>query len=254
MDIADAPTSAVLRIPKAGETLAADLRRRIIRGQLTAGDVLPTESALMQHYGVARPTLREAFRILESESLIEIRRGKAGARVLGPSRDVSARFMGMVLQAEGATVGEVLDARLVIEPHSAGHIARTRDDHAIQVLRAALDAEAAALSDDEAFGSASAHFHQVVVETAGNRALALMAAMIEGIIARTNTEAMSEPLDGHGPANHRRAHEAHGRLVSLVEAGAAADAELQWRQHLQVVTELHLRRIDSTRIVDLLTD
>ena len=43
----------------------------------------------MERFGVSRPTLREAFRVLESESLISVRRGAhGGARVHLPNADV----------------------------------------------------------------------------------------------------------------------------------------------------------------------
>ena len=46
-------------------------------------DQLPPESALMEQFGVSRPTLREAFRILEAEGAISIRRGvRGGARLV----------------------------------------------------------------------------------------------------------------------------------------------------------------------------
>jgi len=38
-------------------------------GELAEGDALPSEAALMAEFAVSRPTLREAFRVLESESL-----------------------------------------------------------------------------------------------------------------------------------------------------------------------------------------
>ena len=69
---------ARLRVPKMAELVAGDLRRRILRGELVENDALPSESALMQRFGVSRPTLREAFRVLESESLISVRRGAHG--------------------------------------------------------------------------------------------------------------------------------------------------------------------------------
>ena len=67
-------------MPKAAELLAARIRGQIIRGELKEGDALPAESELMETFGVSRPTLREAIRVLEMESLLRMRRGRAAAR------------------------------------------------------------------------------------------------------------------------------------------------------------------------------
>jgi DNA-binding GntR family transcriptional regulator len=63
-----------LRVPKAAELLAARIRGQIIRSELKEGDALPAESELMETFGVSRPTLREAIRVLEMESLLRMRR------------------------------------------------------------------------------------------------------------------------------------------------------------------------------------
>ena len=84
-----------VRVPKMAELVAAQLRRKIVRGELAEGEALPSESALMAEFAVSRPTLREAFRVLESESLISVRRGaRGGARVQVPEGTVAARYAG----------------------------------------------------------------------------------------------------------------------------------------------------------------
>ena len=60
---------------KAADVVAAALRRRIILGELQEGEALPPETADL---GVSKPTLRQAIRILESESLVSVRRGSRG--------------------------------------------------------------------------------------------------------------------------------------------------------------------------------
>ncbi len=57
-------------VPKAAEVVVGTLRRRIILGLLAEGDVLPSEDDLLVELGVSKPTLRQAIRILESESLV----------------------------------------------------------------------------------------------------------------------------------------------------------------------------------------
>ena len=67
--------AAPVKVPKTAELVAAQLRRQIVRGDLREGDALPPEATLMEQFAVSRPTLREAFRVLESEALISVRRG-----------------------------------------------------------------------------------------------------------------------------------------------------------------------------------
>jgi DNA-binding FadR family transcriptional regulator len=43
----------LVRVPKAAELVAAELRRQIIRGELAEGDALPPESDLMTRFGVS---------------------------------------------------------------------------------------------------------------------------------------------------------------------------------------------------------
>ena len=94
--------STVVKVPKASELVAADLRRRIVTGKLKPGALLPSEAVLMQEFGVSRPTLREAFRILESEAIITVLRGaRGGGRVLEPDGSVAAPLCGSASAISG---------------------------------------------------------------------------------------------------------------------------------------------------------
>ena len=74
-----------VRPQKMADMVAGRIRQMIARGEITDGEWLPTEPELMEQFGVSRPTLREAFRLLESDSLVTIRRGPpGGARVTVP--------------------------------------------------------------------------------------------------------------------------------------------------------------------------
>src|SRR3546814_18606163 len=81
----------------------------------------------MEQFGVSRPTLREAFRILEAESLIGVRRGsRGGAQVLEPDPSIAARHVGLLLQLQCATLKDVYAALLETDPLSARLLSRSR--------------------------------------------------------------------------------------------------------------------------------
>src|ERR1700742_56067 len=104
-------TGQLIRIPKTAEVVAADIRKMIIRGEMREGDFLQPEAQLMEYYGTSRPTIREAFRILENEQFISVTRGsRSGARVHEPKVDSVARYAGFALQAQGALLSDIYQA------------------------------------------------------------------------------------------------------------------------------------------------
>lgn len=104
--------SSPVRVPKMAEVIADRLRRSIVRGELAEGEALPSEAEFMAPFQVSRPTLREALRVLGSESLTHVRRGaRGGARAQVPQAAVVARYAGLVLQFRGVTLDDLYGAR-----------------------------------------------------------------------------------------------------------------------------------------------
>lgn len=56
--------------------IAAQLRRHISAGTLAPGEKLPSESELIEHFGVARMTVRQAIQELRGEGLVIAEHGK----------------------------------------------------------------------------------------------------------------------------------------------------------------------------------
>src|SRR5690349_15595404 len=68
-----------VRRPREKPQLVADeLRRMIVAGEFKDGELLGQEPELIDRFGVSRPSLREALRILETEGLISVVRGARG--------------------------------------------------------------------------------------------------------------------------------------------------------------------------------
>lgn len=246
---------ADIRPPKAGELVARRLRRMIVDGELKGGDSLPNEAALVEHFGVSRPTLREAVRVLESEGLVELRRGsRTGATVTLPGPEAVARPAGLQLQLSGATLADVYVARGAIEPLSARLLAESGDEEAFATLERELEnARAFSGGAPEHFGTATAHFHLCMVRLCGNRTLALMAGMIHEIILRqSQTAARSGAPKAATAENFEKALRAYAKLIRTLRAGDGEVAERFWRKHLEVSDELVLGGGGATRILDVL--
>jgi DNA-binding FadR family transcriptional regulator len=68
--------------PKVAQLVADQLREHILTGRLVDGERLPNETELRRLYDVARPTVREALRLLESAELVTVKRGARGGAVV----------------------------------------------------------------------------------------------------------------------------------------------------------------------------
>ena len=242
---------SVVKVPKMAELVATDIRRRIVRGELPEGTSLPPEAEMMAHYGVSRPTLREALRVLESEQLVIPRRGsRGGAKINVPTTEVASRYLSLLLQVRGATYGELYDLRLILEPPAARLLAKQRPKAGVDALRKVYDEEEASLDNPAKFFAASARFHEQVVELSGSTPLGVFAEVLSDLLERQH--ATSEAADDDTTTldrRMRRAHSSHRQLLDLLEARDADGAEKFWTEHLEGIGRYY--RLGSAQPLDV---
>ena len=241
------------RLREKPQLIADELRSLIMSGDLTEGDSLGHEPDLVERFGVSRPSLREALRILEAEGLITVVRGvRGGVVVHEPDERMTARTAALVLQTRNVALADVFEARSLLDRSPrrrsrryAG--ARRRSRSCEQLIRE----EEEAIEDPERFGVANAAFHEQLVSLAGNQTLTIVAEMLNEIVARAVT-AVSQADDAVGSLSvRRRGIRSQQRLLDLLEAGEGAAAEEHWRAHMQVVGRVMLGQQAST-VVDLI--
>lgn len=239
-----------LREPKMADRVAAQLRRMFIRGEIAEGDMLPPESELIEQFGVSRPTLREAFRVLESESLIEVQRGvRGGARVSRPQRQTLARYAGLILEFEGATLKDVYDARAALETPMVVQLAKERNPKVISQLEEILEKESQFEGSEGV--DARTEFHAAIARLSGNQTLEIVSSMLHHIIEKANRSL--QPATGpRGESAGRRASKTHRMLLDLIKAGDAEKAAALWSRHLQKAEEYLLSGAEMSTVVDLL--
>jgi DNA-binding GntR family transcriptional regulator len=122
---------------------------------------------------------------------------------------------------------------MMVETPAARLLAERKKDKAMLArLRTALDEEAAVMDDPTALTRAEGRFHQLIVELTGNDTLLMLSAVANRIIAEQVKKSMKGG-NGNSSRRYKEAHRAHERLVELIEAGKADEAQALWRKHLE---------------------
>ncbi|HEY8472454.1 MAG TPA: FadR/GntR family transcriptional regulator [Natronosporangium sp.] len=215
---------------------------RLIRDQgLRPGDRLPSAKALAERFAVATPTLREVLRRLEATGAVQIRHGSGvyvGAtvgRVVLPNPNLSTLHRDQLLQ--------LLDARLVVEPHLAGLAAARRDPERLATLEDILGTAERHLSgkpgDDPALHDANMAFHRAVAAASGNDVLYEVIDSLLWVHASEQLEILQLFDD------RARDHEEHRAVLAAIVAGDQEQASELMRAHLADVKEVIARRASA---------
>jgi GntR family transcriptional repressor for pyruvate dehydrogenase complex len=233
--------------------IADEIRAMIVSGQLAEGDSLGREPELVERFGVSRPSLREALRILEADGLITVVRGVYGGVVVHqPDQRMTARTGSLVLRARNVSLADVFEARSLLEPLAVRRIAgRKNRTAAVAELRGLIVQEEKAIEEPERFGYANAAFHERLMGLGGNQTLAVVTEMLTEIVVRSVTEVSKGDGSAESVAVRRRGLRSQRRLLELMEAGDAAAAEEHWRSHMAVVGRVMLGQ-RASKVVELL--
>jgi DNA-binding GntR family transcriptional regulator len=236
---------------RVAETVATELRRRILRGDFADG-ALPKQDQLREEYGISHPSLREALRILETEGLVVVRRGNVGgAMVQQPGEARFGYTLGLALEATGTRVHELATAVATLEPVCARLCAENpkRSETIVPRLRAMLETT----RDEEAsegvpFTRSARSFHSAIVDLCGNEPTKMI---VGGLVALWDAqeEAWAQHLTDEGsyPGHDRRRAtiDAHSTLLDMIEAGDGLGAEDFSRRHIRSTQKVILSRIED---------
>lgn len=245
-----------VRVPKAGELVARALRKQIVRGELKEGSALVSESDLMIRFGVSRPTLREAIRILESEGLISVSRGaRGGAIVRRPTQEVATRYVSLLMQSSGITLSDIYQVHMLVEPAAVRILAEKHHHTAPAILRECIDEGRGKLDNDFAFGIAAARFRNKLIELADIPPLSLLMGMLNSIFeafwAKTTATA-GQKIDNM--QDKQRGLRSLEKLIKLIESGDADAAETHWRRHTEFVKKTMLGWMPGATVIDIMDD
>ncbi len=249
-----APGSRIGLSPRVAESIAADLRKRILRSE-DDNVPLPRQDDLTAQYGVSGPSLREALRILEAEGLITVRRGKfGGAYVHKPSWSSAAYAFALSLQGQGVTVADLAATILTLEPMCVAACAGREDrrETILPALEASLTETEAHLGDGARYSIAARTFHDILVTGLDNQTMQLLVRSMEAIWSiQEQIWAESANAASQYPSveSQKESYRTHAALVRLIADGDVEGATSLATAHLRATQAIVLERYGN-EVVD----
>jgi GntR family transcriptional regulator, transcriptional repressor for pyruvate dehydrogenase complex len=221
----------------ASDEIAGLIRRWLEEQRLEPGERIGTEQEMADEFGVSRPTLREALRLLSASHLIRVGRGRTGGVFVastpseGMSRNVS-ESIALMLAAQSISMDELLDARLSLEVPIAGRAAVNADEEAVARLEAAIEAAVGHKPGTPPFNAADGSFHEILAETAGNDLLRALTGWILEVLQPTLVAHISVKVEAEAILAQHRA------ILRAVRRRQRLAAERAMQAHIEYLAQI----------------
>jgi len=167
--------------------IARDIRQAIVGGDLAFDQRLPSETELAEHFGVSRPTVREALKRLAAQSLIRTARGATGGAFVNrltfedayPQQITTSTLL---LTMNAVSFDTACEARFALERACTPYAAKRRKESHLATMHLELVRQGQIDVSDEAFCASDVTFHRALVDAANNPILSYqLAGAVEGM-------------------------------------------------------------------------
>lgn len=213
------------------------LRQMILEKQLyRAGEKLPNENELSEELGISRTTLREAIRILVSEGILVVERGKGTFVVKQMDRLTHSGIAMQDFADMKVTLRDLYEVRMIFEPEAAALACkRASDEEITRILQLGEECQRH-LQDNptgkERIESESA-FHGAILKASHNDFISRFMPMLTETLERTFA------LDFNLDVIAENAYKDHILIMNFLEKRDAEGAKSAVTIHLHhaVLTE-----------------
>ncbi|MBI2152520.1 MAG: FadR family transcriptional regulator [Candidatus Rokubacteria bacterium] len=213
------------------EEIVRQVKALIAEGRLKSGDQLPPERDLAAQFKVSRASVREALRTLESMGLIEIRPGE-GTFVRQVSVESLIEPLAQVILSQREAVGELFEARRLLEPAIAGLAARRATQDDIHEMERILEAQAKEVAAGLTGLAQDAAFHASIAASVRNRAITRIVNALMDLLTQSREESLQTP------GRPTRSHQDHQRILAAIRRRDEAGAYRAMLDHLTAVEAL----------------
>lgn len=233
------------RARRLAHELVEDFAAKIYALELRAGDKLPTESAIMQTYGVSRTVVREAISRLQAAGLVDTQHG-VGTFVLDARPETSFRINPSDI-ATAVDVLAVLELRISLETEAAGLAAQRRTDEQVEKMRKMLDTFTTNIDTGGDTVTPDIQFHSLVAQATGNRYFVdVMSHLGATLLPRTRVSTAKLSASELTPYL-RRVNQEHEQIFEAIARRDTEGARAAMRLHLGNGRERQRRALEAAK-------
>ena len=207
------------------EQVAERLKVFILEQKLKSGDKLPTETSLSKEMNVARSTVREAIKRLESQNIVTVRHGAGSFVADNPGRTEDPLGFAF-FEDKLKLTKDLLEIRTIIEPAIAELAARHATEQDIEELDRLYALMEKHIMNGQDYKEEDVQFHIAIAKASGNQ------------VVPTLTPIITTAVDMFTEGTHRRllqetleAHRAVLEAIRTRDSVAARDAMLLHLSH-----------------------
>jgi GntR family transcriptional regulator, transcriptional repressor for pyruvate dehydrogenase complex len=207
--------------------------------KLQPGDRLPSETQLASEFGVSRPVIREAFKVLHARGMIETGFGRA-ATIRPMSSDALSAFFQRAVELEKGVL-EMLEVRRGIEVQSAFLAAERRSSKALEQMQETVAYMRDNLKNPAKYADYDVEFHLQVAAASQNKILYFLVESIreslkEVILVGLKHRASKEEFE--------RVQETHEHILEAFKRKNASAASKAMAAHFDdAVAAISLRAV-----------
>ena len=155
---------------RGGDRIVSYFTDRILSGELTPGEKLPSEHDLCEQFGASRTVIREAIQQLKARGAIDTLNGK-GSYIAESRMDHFQDSLQLYSSRAGGVRdwGELLSLRALIETECVRGLTKEGDQSKLDQVHEVLEVMRENQNDLKAFAESDIEFHHTLVRVFGNR-------------------------------------------------------------------------------------
>lgn len=237
--------SAPLQVRRLSEIVETHIRDLILKGEIKAGQRLPTEKELCQQFGVSAVTAREALKGLEALGFIEKKKGKnGGIFVSEPTSEAVIIPLHNLLNAKKVTPVHITELRTILECAAvriAARVITTEELAGIEENIRVCERKIGEIRDDIAekdffeIEMKNVEFHRLIGEATHNPMLSLTLDYVLDFLFMYKKKVLKPEI-----AFTKETIEDHKVILTQLRDGNVAGAEKEMLLHLENVEQYFL--------------